>query len=159
MLRYQRIYGIDDELYQFHLRQKEYYMLQKIVPTKEYLISDMVIPDGFDEIDHFIYKVYFKNVMIGLIDYQLGYRFSMVHDNKCVWIGLFLVDESYQGKGFGKVIINNVIEKYCNFYNRIQLACIKDNIKGLAFWKNLGFKEIATSSYCDLEVIVLEKKI
>lgn len=159
MLKYQKVLELDDELYQFHLRQKGYYMLQEIVPTKEYLINDMVIPDGFDEIDHFIYKVYFKNEMVGLIDYQLGYRFSMIHDDKCIWIGLFLVDESYQRKGFGKEILNKVVKKYGDFYNRIQLASIRDNFKGLVFWKKMGFKEIATSSYCNLEVIIFEKKI
>ena len=97
--------------------------------------------------------------MVGLIDYQLGYRFSMIHDDKCIWIGLFLVDESYQRKGFGKEILNKVVKKYGDFYNRIQLACIRDNFKGLVFWKKMGFKEIATSSYCNLEVIIFEKKI
>ena len=139
MLKYQKVLELDDELYQFHLRQKGYYMLQEIV--------------------HFIYKVYFKNEMVGLIDYQLGYRFSMIHDDKCIWIGLFLVDESYQRKGFGKEILNKVVKKYGDFYNRIQLACIRDNFKGLVFWKKMGFKEIATSSYCNLEVIIFEKKI
>ena len=111
------------------------------------------------QILHTWVEVYFKNEMVGLIDYQLGYRFSMIHDDKCIWIGLFLVDESYQRKGFGKEILNKVVKKYGDFYNRIQLACIRDNFKGLVFWKKMGFKEIATSSYCNLEVIIFEKKI
>ena len=70
-----------------------------------------------------------------------------------------MVDESYQRKGFGKEILNKVVKKYGDFYNRIQLACIRDNFKGLVFWEKMGFKEIATSSYCNLEVIIFEKKI
>ena len=55
--------------------------------------------------------------------------------------------------------LDKVVKKYGDFYNRIQLACIRDNFKGLVFWKKMGFKEIATSSYCNLEVIIFEKKI
>ena len=80
MLKYRRVLELDNELYQFHLRQKGYYMLQEIIPTKEYLINDMVIPDGFDEVDHFIYKVYCDfarsesecftvNIVYGIIKY------------------------------------------------------------------------------------------
>ena len=136
MLKYRRVLELDNELYQFHLRQKGYYMLQEIIPTKEYLINDMVIPDGFDEVDHFIYKVYFKNEMVGLIDYQLGYRFSMIHDDKCLWIGLFLVDESYQRKMCirDRVTIRKLIQELSwIFYCETKTTCYaRGNNKALA---------------------------
>ena len=44
--------------------------------------------------------------------YQKGYRYSMIHDQKCVWIGLFLVDQNKQRTGLGTKIINKFIK--CN---------------------------------------------
>ena len=60
MLKYRRIYELDDELYDFHLRQKQYYLLEGTVPTKEYIIEQMDNPEGFDEKDHYIKKIYYK---------------------------------------------------------------------------------------------------
>ena len=141
-------------------------MLQEIIPTKEYLINDMVIPDGFDEVDHFIYKVYFKNEMVGLIDYQLGYRFSMIHDDKCLWIGLFLVDESYQRKGFGKEILNKVVKKYGDFYvvnvkisldNCDRISASKGSVYGHLFISGFN-KAYKGSIYVDDVTLTVDKK-
>lgn len=159
MLKYQRICELDDELYNFHLQQKQYYLLEGIIPTKKYLIESMANPEGFDKEDHYIRKIYYQEKMIALIDYQIGYRFSMKYDHNCLWIGLFLVDEAWQRKKFGKEIIENVINEYKESCYIIQLACIKENLKGLGFWKALGFKEIDVSRCKNLEVIVLEKVI
>lgn len=159
MLNYKRVFNVDDEICQFHLKQKQYYLLEGIVPTKDYLIDDMKIPEGFDEKNHYIYKVYFKDEMIALIDFQQGYRFSMRHDDECLWIGLFLVDESYQRMKFGKMVIEHLIEEYRKKCCLIQLACLKKNEKGMAFWKKLGFIKIDDSMYKDLEVEILEMKI
>lgn len=159
MLRYQRINAVDDELERFHLKQKNYYSYEGIIPTKDYIIEDMKGPAGFSESDHYIYKVYLDDVMIALIDFQYGYRFSLRHDDKCVWIGLFLVDESYQRRGFGKEIINHFMDKYQQICNRVQLACIKNNELGFAFWRRCGFNVIASSEYKELTTIVLEKRI
>lgn len=159
MLKYQRIFELDDELYDFHLLQKQYYLLEGIIPTKRYLIEQMNNPEGYDEKNHYIKKIYYQEKMIALIDYQIGYRFSMKHDDNCLWIGLLLVDEAWQRKKFGKKIIEHIIDEYNEICHIIQLACIKDNLKGLGFWKALGFKEIDVSRWENIEVIVLEKVI
>ena len=72
---------------------------------------------------------------------------------------MFLVDENYQRKGLGTKIINQFIEKWQSQYKSIQLACIKDNQKGLAFWHSLGFEKIGCSKYRDLDVIVLQRNL
>lgn len=159
MLSYQEVSEIDDELYQFHIRQNVYYQLAKEVITRESLIEDMQVPEGFDESGHHIVRGYLNDVMVALIDYQKGYRYSMEHDDKCVWIGLFLVDQSYQKKGIGTVMLQEFLDEFKNDCQRVQLACLENNYVGLAFWKKLGFSEIANSKYGDLPVIVMEKLI
>ena len=47
MLSYLKVENIDNELIEFHLRQKNYYSLEGQVVTREYLINEMRCPDGF----------------------------------------------------------------------------------------------------------------
>ena len=159
MLKYQRIFKLDDELYDFHLRQKQYYLLEGIVPTKQYLVEQMNNPEKFDDKEHYIMKIYYNEKMIALIDYQIGYRFSMKHDDNYLWIGLFLVDEIWQQKKFGRQIIKHIINEHKQSCKIVQLACIKENLKGLAFWKSLDFRKIDVSKCKNIEVIVLERVI
>ena len=41
MLSYLKVENIDNELIEFHLRQKNYYSLEGQVVTREYLINEM----------------------------------------------------------------------------------------------------------------------
>lgn len=159
MLSYLKVENIDNELIEFHLRQKNYYSLEGQVVTREYLINEMRCPDGFDEIDHCIEKCYLEGELVGLVDYQYGYRYSMIHDDECVWIGLFLIDQDKQNCGLGKRLFNDCLKKFKQRCERIQLACLVRNEAGLVFWKKCGFNEIGNSKYGDLPVIVLEKRI
>ena len=159
MLKYCCNKEIDKELLDFRKRQVCYNGIEGVIINEEYLIEDMQIPPGFDETSHYIYRIYYNDLMIGLIDYQTGYRYSMLHDDDNIWIGLFLVDENYQRKGLGTKIINQFIEKWQSQYKSIQLACIKDNQKGLAFWHSLGFEKIGCSKYRNLDVIVLQRNL
>lgn len=159
MLKIKRVKQPDQELYLFHCNQKKYYRLINVKITKDYLFKDMQGPEGFDENDHYINKVFYQDELVAVIDYQIGYRYSYLHDNKYVWIGLFLVDESFQRKQIGTMIINYFIENYWQDQEVIQLACLDHNYSGLAFWRYLGFEKIAMSSYENLKVSVLQKKL
>lgn len=146
-LIYKRIDTADDELYAFCLNQKAYYALEDTVVTKEYLIEDMQILEGYEKSGHYCIKIYLEEIMVGYIDYQYDYRFSMQHDSRYVWIGLFLVDELYQGKHLGTQIINDFLASLDNSVLHIQLACLNHNQKGLSFWQSLGFYKIGESHY------------
>ena len=156
MIEFYRIYDVDNELYEFCLRQKGYYQLENIVITKEVLREDMNIPEGYDKKKHYCQKVYIDHQMTAYIDYQCGYRYSMQHDDTYVWIGLFLVDENKHRQGFGKAIIQSFINQLDNHYNHVQLACIEYNEKGMAFWKSLGFYKIADSHFGEIPVVVFQ---
>lgn len=155
-LIYRRINTVDDELYAFCLNQKAYYTLEDTVVTKEYLIEDMLIPEGYDELKHHCIKIYLAEMMVGYIDYQYGYRFSMQHDSRYVWIGLFLVDELYQRKHLGTQIIKDFLENLDCSVLHVQLACLNHNQKGLSFWRSLGFYKIGESHYKCFPVTVFQ---
>lgn len=154
--RYQRIDQVDDELYAFCFNQKTYYQLEKVKVTKDYLQEDMQIPQGYDVNLHYCIKIYFHDKMIGYIDYQKGYRFSMQHDDSYAWIGLFLIDEHYHGQKHGTKIMNDIFSYQFQGVKHIQLACLNHNDKGMAFWKSLGFYRIGDSYHKDMPVTILQ---
>lgn len=157
MLRYQRITEADEELYHFYQHQIEYFEMESQEVTFQYLQEDMKSPEGFEKEEHFHYKIYDHQDMIGYIDYMIGYRFHMIHDNSYMWIGLFLVDQNYQRQHYGKRIIKDIIDMHPHL-THVQLACLQNNPKGLAFWKALGFQSISKSSYKSFAVTVFEKE-
>ena len=65
----------------------------------------------------------------------------MIHDDECVWIGLFLIDQDKQNCGLGKRLFNDCLKKFKQRCERIQLACLVRNEAGLVFWKS-GFSKL-----------------
>ncbi len=55
----------------------------------------------------------------------------------------FVIDKRFRGKGLGKRILEETINKvYSDFgYRPIALGCHKDNVKAANFYKRNGFKE------------------
>ena len=157
VLKYQRITEADEELYHFCLNKKEYYEIENQKVTWQYVQDDMRPPQGFEKEEHFHYKIYDQDVMIGYIDYMIGYRYHMIHDDSYMWIGLFLVDQNHQRQHYGKRIIKEILDRH-PLVTHIQLACLNNNPKGLAFWNALGFQSISQSSYKSLNVTVFEKE-
>lgn len=155
-MKYQLVHSCDEELYQFYLCQRTYFSLDVQEITYDYINQDMLGPEGFDERNHFHYKIYEHQTMIAYIDYMLGYRFSMQRDQSYLWIGLFLVEESLWHHHYGQRIIQRLCQNYSQY--TIQLACLSQNKNGKAFWQAMGFKEIARSYWGHEEVIIFEKQ-
>ncbi|UTY38813.1 GNAT family N-acetyltransferase [Allocoprobacillus halotolerans] len=155
-MKYQLIKQCDEELYQFYLRQKTYFSLIPQEITYQSIQEDMLGPAGFDEKQHYHYKIYEHNQMVAYLDYILGYRFSMQHDSHYLWIGLFLVEESLWQQHYGKRIISKLCQQYQDY--TIQLACLVQNKNGITFWQAMGFQEIARSYSGHEEVVIFEKQ-
>lgn len=154
-MKYILIDKCDEELYQFYLNQKTYFSLLSEDVTYDFICEDMKGPEGFDERLHFHYKIFDRDIMIGYLDYILGYRFPMTHDSFCIWISMFFVDENHWHQHYGTQIIQRLCREYVDY--TIQLGCLSQNINGCDFWKAMGFKEIARSYCGHEEVIIFEK--
>lgn len=159
MLEYIRIQEVDQQLYLFYLQQKEYFFHIEKNESLSFqdVVDDMLPPPGFENHEHYYYKVFENQRMIGYVDCMKGYRYSCIHDDQCLWIGLFLVNESDQRKHYGQQIFLDLLEMISDI-SLIQLGCLKNNPKGLAFWKHLGFYEIDHTCPPKREIIVLERK-
>lgn len=88
--------------------------------------------------DKFVLGIFYREEMIGVIDLIKDYP---VIDQ---WIiGLFLLKEKDRNKGIGKLVHDALIEVVLRDNGKsLTLGVVKENIKGLKFWENLGYKTI-----------------
>lgn len=70
-------------------------------------------------------------------------------DADTLYVGLLLVDEKFQRKSIGTLIMNALVSiaTDMNFKN-LKLSVQENNISGLNFWKKIGFYEIERCA-CD----------
>ncbi len=118
------------------------------------------IAPGKEYDDKFVFGIYLNNHLIGCIDLCRGYP-----DEATVIIGLLLLSEKYQRKGFGTQAhkkLEEIIKGWKNF-EKIRIGVLIPNQEVLPFWKKIGYKEKAISPYkhgnIETEVITLDKMI
>lgn len=60
-----------------------------------------------------------------------------------LWVGLFLVDGTLQGKGLGRALMSALPgAAWDGGMDRLRLACLKHNEKGHRFWLSLGYRDL-----------------
>ena len=99
--------------------------------------------------------IYHENTVIGLVIYYYEFiDFSEVefHDLPCYnsdvcWIDYIMIDEKYQGKGYGKIAFQLLMDDIrINSLNKAEYAMIRysdDNDVARNLYKSEGFKEFA----------------
>ncbi|MDP5275771.1 GNAT family N-acetyltransferase [Chengkuizengella axinellae] len=82
--------------------------------------------------------VYSDDEIVGFIVYS-----SKPDQEKSYWIMAFMIDEKYQGKGYGKVAMEKLIEIMHTNYNckKIMLGHRPNNFLAASFYESLGFKK------------------
>lgn len=64
-------------------------------------------------------------------------------EKETLYIGLFLMNDSFKRKRIGTKIITSLInEAFKSNYNTLQLSVQDNNMSGYSFWESLGFKII-----------------
>lgn len=118
------------------------------------------IAPGIDYKDKFVFGIYIDNNLVGCIDLCRGYP-----DELTVIIGLFLLSEKYQRKGFGRHAhekLEDIIKEWKSF-EKIRLGVLVSNQEVLPFWKKMGYKEINRKPYkhgdIETEIITLDKHL
>ena len=80
----------------------------------------------------FVLKIIPVNKIIGFVEFQ--------GDRKEIEIITLGIKKDYQNKGYGKRLINFLINKnYKNIFLEVSLS----NLKAISFYKSLGFKKIS----------------
>ena len=119
------------------------------------------LPPGKTPDDKYVFGVYLSRELIGCIDIIRRYP-----SNACAFIGLLLVGEPWQRRGFGRAAYQE-LEAFarrwpeCHF---LRLAVAETNPPALHFWEKLGFRTIAarrsaTGGAEPLDVRLMEKEV
>jgi RimJ/RimL family protein N-acetyltransferase len=104
-----------------------------------------------------VFGFYVGPNMIGCADVIRSYPAG-----DCAWIGLLLFSETHTGRGYGKDALEllSALARSLDC-RRLQLATLSANLRGVAFWRREGFKELrrVNNPRFPAELIVMERPI
>jgi len=97
------------------------------------------------EITSRAYGIYTKDTMVGFLLFD-----NEVYTDGYYWILRFMIDYKYQGKGYGKSAILQVIEmlKRKNDCTEIRVSHVPSNTVANAVYKSCGFEETGEYEEC-----------
>lgn len=123
--------------------------------TKESIQNDMnALPPGKRKEDKFYVGYFDQEQLVAIMDFIIKYP-----DEETVYIGLFMMEQKYQGKGIGSKIINEFSE-YVNQlgFQHIQLAFAKGNSQSESFWLKNNFVKTGKESENEGYIAVCMKR-
>ncbi|MGO4732434.1 GNAT family N-acetyltransferase [Paenibacillus sp. 2KB_22] len=84
------------------------------------------------------YGIFAENQMVGFILFD-----NEIYNDGYYWILRFMVDEKYQGKGYGKLAIQEVIRmlQERSDCQQIRVSHVPHNIAANALYKRCGFQD------------------
>lgn len=110
---------------------------KNFVPSVAVSLAKIYIkPDG-ENVEYIPFAIYDGEQMIGFImhAYEQG-------TTDMYWINGFLIDEQFQGKGYGKAALSELIRWIVNKFpicKEIQLTVYKDNLVARELYRRVGF--------------------
>ncbi|UYO98829.1 GNAT family N-acetyltransferase [Oceanotoga sp. DSM 15011] len=129
-------YEIIKNLYE---KCSDYFILSSNTKASNEDIDELLfkLPPNKTLEDKFIFGMFLKDNLIGVIDLIKNFP------EKYEWIiGLFLIDPSKRKQGFGKMFHNKLLEfAKSNNAKSIRIGVIEENIDGIKFWENIGYKK------------------
>ncbi len=97
-----------------------------------------------------------NNTALAFLSMFLGYP-----EEKTLYIGLFLVDKSFQRNSVGTDIISAVIDAGVDSgYTTVKLSVQDNNISGFPFWKKMGFNcvnKTQCEGFCNISMELTHK--
>ena len=138
-----------DLIYDLCRRNVIFYQYHPPFVTRESIIEDMhILPPGKEAKDKYYIGLFENEKLAAIMDLILGYPAKDI-----AFIGLFMVNTEYQGKGVGSKIIAECV-KYLreSGFNKIRLGVDKGNPQSSAFWKKNGFAAVSEGEYILMEL-------
>lgn len=108
-----------------------YYFHTKKEVTLEEIKNDLkALPPGKESKDKFFVGFYLENQLVAVMDLISGYP-----DEATAYIGFFMMNQSFQGKGTG----TQIVEQVCAFLKKqgfahVRLGYVKGNPQSRQFW-------------------------
>lgn len=128
--------GDVDAVYALSRKNKLFYQYHPPFVTKQSILEDMAaLPPGKEEKDKHYFGFFDGSHLAAVMDLVLDYP-----QKGTAYIGLFMVEQSEQGKGTGSELIRGCAACLARWgYRRLRLAVDKGNPQSEAFWTKNGF--------------------
>lgn len=120
-----------------------FYQFTEAKPTLENVLDDMkALPPRVTIKDKYYLGFFDEDDMVAVMDLIDGWP-----SDEIAYIGFFMMNANYQGRGIGSSIIYEV-ESYLKVLGKkaIRLAVDDENPQSNHFWSKCGFKQIYDSS-------------
>ena len=125
-------------------------------PSEETVKEDMIVcPGGVPASAKHYVGIFDADELVAVLDLIEGYP-----DIKTAWIGLFMLDRKWHGRGMGTRIFTALYD--ClkqNGFKSIQLGYIKGNPQAEAFWRKNGFSPTGRETVREEYTIIVSEKI
>ncbi|MCP3740318.1 GNAT family N-acetyltransferase [Rossellomorea sp. BNER] len=109
----------------------------KFVPTVAVSLAKVYIkPDG-ENIEYIPFAIYDNEELVGFIMHAYEENTSSMY-----WINGFIIDKKYQGKGYGKAALSEIVKWITNKFTQceeIRLTVYKENYTAINLYKSFGF--------------------
>lgn len=123
----------------------------KIASEQSMINNIFSLPPNFDRANKFHLVLLENGLAVGLLDLLAGYP-----KEDFLWIGLLLINVHKQNKAIGSNIVTATLKAaQKSKFSLVRLGVIKQNIRGLRFWKKMGFVEIDKSD----NIVILELQL
>ncbi len=142
-------------IYEFCRRNPTYYHYLMTRPTVAN-IKDVFaeLPPNKTLADKLFLGFYSENHLISLMDFVVGYP-----DAHTVFIGWFMMNKEYQGKGTGTEIITEFLSYLKEeSFTYVELGYIKGNRESEQFWIKNNFKPTGVEARKDKYTIIYMRK-
>ncbi|MGE7878075.1 GNAT family N-acetyltransferase [Peribacillus muralis] len=107
-----------------------------VPPVAVSLAKVYIKPDG-DNIVYLPFAIYDEEMMVGFIMHAYDENTANMY-----WINGFMIDESHQGRGYGRAALTEMVHWITNRFTgckEIRLTVFKDNEKAQQLYKRFGF--------------------
>ena len=122
--------------------------------TREQILNDLHITPPDTDISRKYYVGFYQDDdLVAVMDLIDGYP-----EDDIAFIGFFMMDASFQGKGIGSMIIGDVAGYQKESGTRaIRLGIDKDNPQSNSFWKKNGFNVIQEADRDGWIILIAER--
>lgn len=138
-----------EQIYELSCGNVLFYEYHPPFVTRESIIEDMqALPPGKCCEDKFYIGFYDDGHLVAVMDLIRNFP-----EKGIAFIGLFMVDSKYQGKGIGSAIIQECISSLTGWgYQAVRLGVDIGNPQSMAFWSKNGFVAISKDNYILMEL-------
>ena len=138
------------------LNNQQYYQYCDKQPSMELIKRDLEItPPRFPVSRKYYVGFFWKDTLVAVLDLYDGFP-----EENYAYIGFFMMNFKFQGKGIGSEIISEVTEYLKKKgYRVIRLGIDKGNPQSTYFWKKNQFEVIKEVKQDEGMILVAERKI